>query len=64
MDRHHEERAVELFAENIMRAGNYFLENPMDAPFIASWNRVIAAVPNILEQLRDAVEADAKEFGS
>jgi len=63
LDRHHEERAVELFAENIMRAGDYFLENPMDAPFIASWNRVTSAIPNILEQLHQAVEEDAKEFG-
>lgn len=64
LDRHNEEKAVELFAENIMRAGNYFLENPMDAPFIASWNRVVAAVPNILEEIREAVEADAAEFSS
>ncbi|MGR9090444.1 MAG: glycosyl transferase [Gammaproteobacteria bacterium] len=63
LDRHNEENAVELFAENIMRAGNYFLENPMDAPFIASWNRVVSAVPNILDDLRQAVEEDAAEFG-
>ncbi len=63
LDRHNEENAVELFAENIMRAGNYFLDNPMDAPFIASWNRVVSAVPNILEDLRQAVEDDAAEFG-
>ena len=64
LDRHNEENAVELFAENIMRAGNYFLENPMEAPFIASWNRVVSAVPNILEDLRQAVEDDAAEFGA
>ena len=64
LDRHNEENAVELFAENIMRAGNYFLENPMDAPFIASWNRVVSAVPNILDDLRQAVEEDAAEFGT
>jgi len=64
LDRHNEENAVELFAENIMRAGNYFLENPMEAPFIASWNRVVSAVPNILDDLRQAVEDDAAEFGA
>ena len=63
LDRHNEENAVELFAENIMRAGNYFLENPMEAPFIASWNRVVSAVPNILDDLRQAVEDDTAEFG-
>lgn len=64
LDRHNEENAVELFAENIMRAGNHFLENPMEAPFIASWNRVVSAVPNILDDLRQAVEDDAAEFGA
>ena len=28
LDIHNEEKAVELFAENIMKAGHYFLENP------------------------------------
>lgn len=64
LDRHNEETAVELFAENIMRAGHDFLDNPMDAPFIASWNRVVSAVPNILDDLRQAVEEDTAEFGS
>ena len=62
-DRHSEEQAVELFAQNVMRAGDYFLEKPMDTPFIPSWNRVISAVPDILEQLRTAVEEDSQEFG-
>jgi glucosyl-3-phosphoglycerate synthase len=64
LDRHEEEKAVELFAENIMRAGNYFLENPMDAPFIASWNRVVSAIPHILDDIQRAVEEDAAEFGA
>jgi glucosyl-3-phosphoglycerate synthase len=29
LDRHREEQAVELFAANIMKAGEMFLENPM-----------------------------------
>ena len=61
-DRHSEEQAVELFARNVMRAGAYFLDNPMDAPFIPSWNRVISAVPDIMERLLDAVEKDNDEF--
>ncbi len=63
-DRHKEEQAVELFAQNIMRAGEYFLENPMDKPFIPSWNRVISAIPDILQQLKSAVEEDYQEYGS
>ena len=58
VDRHEEELAVELFAENILAAGDSFLKNPMEKPFIPSWNRVISAVPDILERLYDAVEED------
>ncbi|WP_422135902.1 glycosyl transferase [Endozoicomonas sp. ALD040] len=58
VDRDTEERAVELFARNIMAAGQHFLENPMERPFIPSWNRVMSAVPDILERLYDAVEED------
>ncbi|KPK52203.1 MAG: glycosyl transferase [Thiotrichales bacterium SG8_50] len=58
VDRHGEEQAVELFAQNIIEAGKHFLENPMETPFIPSWNRVVSAIPDILEQLYDAVEAD------
>lgn len=58
VDRHLEEESVELFAQNIMSAGDHFLSNPMDTPFIPSWNRVISAVPDILERLYDAVEED------
>jgi glucosyl-3-phosphoglycerate synthase len=64
LDIHSEEKAVELFAENIMKAGESFLDRPMERPFIPSWNRVISAVPDVLEQLRDAVEADHAEFAA
>ncbi len=63
-DVHAEEVAVELFARNIMKAGEYFLDNPMEAPFIHSWNRVISAVPDILERMDEAVSADMQEFGA
>jgi len=58
VDRHEEEVAVELFAENILVAGKQFLENPMETPFIPSWNRVLSAVPDILDRIYDAVEED------
>ena len=63
-DRHTEEQAVELFAQNLMNAGCHFLERPMDKPFIPSWNRVISAIPDILEQLKEAVEDDQAEYYS
>lgn len=62
-DRHKEEQAVELFAANVVKAGAEFLENPMDTPFIPPWNRVISAVPGVLQELLDAVELDMEEFG-
>ncbi|MDX1800627.1 MAG: glycosyl transferase [Marinobacter sp.] len=61
-DRHKEEKAVELFAQNVMNAGAYFLDNPMDTPFIPSWNRVVSAIPDIMAMLEEAVDADNVEF--
>ncbi|MBT3505965.1 MAG: glycosyl transferase [Piscirickettsiaceae bacterium] len=63
VDIHQEEAAVEMFAKNIMDAGDVFLNNPMDTPFIPSWNRVQNALPDILPRLLAAVEADHAEFG-
>ncbi|NNF66968.1 MAG: glycosyl transferase [Gammaproteobacteria bacterium] len=62
-DRHAEEQAVELFASNIVEAGQVFLDKPNQQPFIAPWNRVLNAMPDILEALYDAVEEDWREFG-
>jgi glucosyl-3-phosphoglycerate synthase len=64
LDIHAEEQAVELFAENIMKAGEVFLDRPMERPFIPSWSRVISALPDVLERLSDAVEADHAEFSA
>lgn len=61
-DVHGEERAVELFAENIMRAGEAFLDRPMERPFIPSWSRVGSAAPSILKRLAAAVEEDTAEY--
>jgi glucosyl-3-phosphoglycerate synthase len=61
-DRHKEEKAVELFAANVVSAGADFLENPMDTPFIPAWNRVVSAVPDVLDELRDAVDRDMAEY--
>ena len=64
LDIHNEEKAVEMFAQNIMKAGQHFLERPMERPFIPSWNRVVSAMPDVLERLKDAVEKDNEEFMS
>lgn len=60
-DHHGEEKAVELFAENILAAGQRFLENPQETPFIPSWDRVISAIPDFLDELKEAVEKDNNE---
>lgn len=61
-DIHQEEKAVELFAENIIKSGEVFLERPMETPFIPSWNRVISAQPDILQEFAFAVETDYQKF--
>jgi len=63
LDLHSEEKAVELFALNLMKAGNHFLENPTERPFIPSWNRVNSALPGLVGELLVSVEADMNEFG-
>ncbi|TRX55889.1 glycosyl transferase [Thalassomonas sp. M1454] len=62
LDVHKEEQAVELFAENIIKAGEKFLDDPMETPFIPSWNRVTNAMPDVFERLKKAVEEDNLEF--
>jgi len=49
---------VELFASAIMEAGDEFLNDPMGTPFIPNWSRVQSALPDVLDQLYDAVELD------
>ena len=60
-DSHTEEEAVELFAINIMKAGDDFYVNPMDTPFIPTWSRVKSAIPDFLTKLKKAVIEDNKD---
>ena len=62
-NRHGEEEAVELFAAYVVKDGSEFRETPMDTPYIPPWNRVISAVPGVLQQLHEAVELDMEEYG-
>jgi len=63
-DSHIEEKAVELFAYNIMKAGESFFENPMDTPFIPTWSRVNSAIPNFMNRLKQKVELDNEKYKS
>ncbi|MBV0912394.1 glycosyltransferase family protein [Anianabacter salinae] len=62
LDRHSEEASIEMFAENIVTAGQIFLDNPRETPFIPTWNRVHAADPALMSDFRAAVAADIAEF--
>ncbi len=57
-DRHSEALAVAAFSKGINLARRAFLEDPLGVPLIPNWNRVIAALPDFLAQLNEAVEKD------
>ena len=56
-----EQKAVELFALNIMKAGEHFFKNPMSTPFIPTWSRVKSAIPDYLKRLKEAINEDKDE---
>ena len=64
LDIHGEEKAIELFAENIMKAGSYFLDNPQETPFMPSWTRVKSALPDLGQKFLQAVREDIDQYKS
>ena len=52
-----------MLAEVIMSAGQHYLDNPLESPFIPSWQRVESAMGDIFEQLSAAVEDDLNDAG-
>jgi glucosyl-3-phosphoglycerate synthase len=59
-DRHEEAKAVDAFTKGISIAAKTIMENPLGAPLIPNWNRVISAIPGVLETLHNVVEDDNK----
>jgi glucosyl-3-phosphoglycerate synthase len=59
-DRHSEEAAVEAFAWAIRLASEAFLEDPLGRPLIPNWNRITAALPGFLEELKEQVDSDTR----
>ncbi|MDP7411407.1 MAG: hypothetical protein QF538_06490 [Acidimicrobiales bacterium] len=57
-DRQEEEETADVFAHAIIRAGDDYLDDPMESPFIPSWSRVDSDLPDLAENLAKAVEAD------
>jgi glucosyl-3-phosphoglycerate synthase len=60
-NRHAEEEAIEVFQQCIVEAGQAFLDNPLEAPFIPNWKRVLSAMPDFTQRLFDAVEEDRQQ---
>jgi glucosyl-3-phosphoglycerate synthase len=57
-DRHAEEEAVAAFARGLRLAAESYMADPLGAPLIPNWNRVVAAVPDVFARLGEAVDAD------
>jgi glucosyl-3-phosphoglycerate synthase len=56
--RHEEENAVSTFVKSIRLASDAYQRDPLSSPLIPNWNRVESALPNFLDELRDAVRLD------
>ena len=57
-DYHLETIIVEAFTRAVQIAGKETMEDPLYSPLIPSWNRVTSAIPDFLDKLRMAVDAD------
>jgi glucosyl-3-phosphoglycerate synthase len=57
-DRHMEDVMAEAFTRSLESASREFLDNPLGNPQIPNWSRVRSAMPDVLDQLREAVEKD------
>ena len=62
INRDEEEKCVEVLSEVIISAGQHYLENPLESPFIPSWQRVESAMGDIFEHLSSAVEDDLNDM--
>lgn len=60
-DRHDEELAVEGFAEQITLIGDRFEQEPSEATAMPTWTRVLAAMPDFPQRLRECAVEDAQE---
>jgi glucosyl-3-phosphoglycerate synthase len=59
-DRHEESLAVESFTDGIKIASEIIMKDPLGVPLISSWDRVEAALPNILDMVKNAIDEDNK----
>lgn len=59
-DRHSEEQAVEGFSHRIADAAKKFQDDPTGDASIPNWTRVLSALPEIPDALRNAADADGR----
>ncbi len=57
-ERHREEATIGAFATALRLAVARHLDDPLAVPLMPSWNRVVSAIPDFLELLRQAVDQD------
>lgn len=60
-DRHEESLSVETFTKGIKTAAEVITKDPLGVPLISSWDRVTAALPDILDRIQDSVEEDNRQ---
>jgi glucosyl-3-phosphoglycerate synthase len=57
-DRHAEIEAVDVFVDSLKAAMDEFIHDPVGIPMLNAWVRITAALPDISERIREAVELD------
>jgi glucosyl-3-phosphoglycerate synthase len=57
-DRHEEIEAVDAFVGSLKLAIDEFVKDPIGIPMLPGWVRVVAAIPDFLDRLYEAVEED------
>ena len=62
--RHAEESSIKLFSDNIVLAGQAFLETPQEVPFSPNWNLINAADPALLADFKASVAADLADYSA
>ena len=63
-DRDAEERAIETFATNVLKAGRSFLDSGEEMPYVPSWNRVLSVYPGALDDFSANVAEDVAQYST